>query len=77
MEKTINPFEPTWPEEKEHGGEMERSKAEQKLAGTVRELEKAKAKLAKFERALVAPSENYEPATEIDIASVQKASLGQ
>ena len=54
---------------------MEESAEEQKLAGTFRELEKAKAKLAKFERAFMTPKGPSEPATKAQIAAAQRASL--
>ena len=53
---------------------MEASKAEQKLAITVRELVKAEAALAKYERDLVAPKGPFEPATKEQIIAAQKAS---
>ena len=48
---------------------------EQKLAGTLAELDEAEARLSAYERALMAPREKVEPATKGEIADAQKASL--
>lgn len=47
---------------------------EERLAGTLAELDKAEAKLSAYERAFRAPREKVEPATKGEIADAQKTS---
>jgi hypothetical protein len=52
------------------------SENELRLGGTLTELEKAKARLAEYERALKAPKGAYVRATRDEILQAQKASIG-